>query len=192
VLVTSVDNGSRIDSVCENKQHSDLNKLGARVPRMIEIKLLFLLMIANGAPIIAHKLLGDKLVAPVDGNIVLSDGYPLFGSSKTIRGIVSTVLVTTPTAMLLGWSWDIGILFALSVMAGDLFSSFVKRRMGLPPSSMATGIDQIPESLLPLLLLKEPLGLEWQSIGVIVVAFFVAELLSSKILYKFRIRKRPY
>lgn len=159
---------------------------------MIELKLLFLLMIANGAPIIAHKLLGDKLVAPVDGNIVLSDGYPLFGSSKTIRGIVSTVLVTTPTAMLLGWSWDIGILFALSVMAGDLFSSFVKRRMGLPPSSMATGIDQIPESLLPLILLKGPLGLEWQSIGLIVVAFFVAELLSSKILYKFRIRKRPY
>src|SRR6478736_778738 len=36
-------------------------------------------------------------------------------------------------------------------MAGDLFSSFVKRRLHLASSSMAIGLDHIPESLFPLL-----------------------------------------
>src|SRR5262245_45390103 len=36
-------------------------------------------------------------------------------------------------------------------MTGDLISSFVKRRMGLAPSDRVTGVDQIPESVLPLL-----------------------------------------
>ena len=35
-------------------------------------------------------------------------------------------------------------------MAGDLLSSFTKRRMRLASSSMAPGIDQVPESVLPL------------------------------------------
>ena len=35
-------------------------------------------------------------------------------------------------------------------MTGDLFSSFIKRRFGSAPSSQALGLDQIPESLLPL------------------------------------------
>ena len=34
-------------------------------------------------------------------------------------------------------------------MAGDLFSSFVKRRLRLASSSMAIGLDHIPESSFP-------------------------------------------
>ena len=37
------------------------------------------------------------------------------------------------------------------VTAGDLFSSFVKRRLDLASSSMAIGLDHIPESFFPLL-----------------------------------------
>ena len=45
----------------------------------------------------------------------------------------------------IGLDWTIGLLVSVTTMIGDLFSSFAKRRMNLAPSSMALGLDQIPE-----------------------------------------------
>lgn len=53
---------------------------------MIEIKLQILLGFANGAPIIVRNLLGDRFRWPIDANLKLVDGHPLFGPSKTVRG----------------------------------------------------------------------------------------------------------
>ncbi len=50
-------------------------------------KVLFLLTIANGTPVIGKKILGDKMAFPIDGRLILGDGQPLFGKSKTIRGV---------------------------------------------------------------------------------------------------------
>ncbi len=77
-------------------------------------------------------------------------------------------------------------------MAGDLFSSFLKRRMKLPPSSRAIGLDQVPESLFPLLACRRPFSLTAFDTVVTVMAFFIGEILISRILYKFRLRDRPY
>jgi hypothetical protein len=46
---------------------------------------------------------------------------------------------------LLGFEWASGVWIASVAMAGDLFSSFLKRRLNLPPSSRATSVDQIPD-----------------------------------------------
>jgi hypothetical protein len=51
-------------------------------------QLLTLLAIANGVPVIAAKLLGKEHAIPLDGNATLSDGKRLFGSSKTLRGVI--------------------------------------------------------------------------------------------------------
>ena len=77
-------------------------------------------------------------------------------------------------------------------MAGDLLSSFIKRRLGWPPSSMALGLDQVPESLFPTLLIMHPLGLEVVDLIALVIAFFVGELGLSRLLFKLRIRDEPY
>jgi hypothetical protein len=77
-------------------------------------------------------------------------------------------------------------------MAGDLFSSFCKRRLGLPSSSRASGLDQIPESLLPLLACRDLLGLTAADIAVCVVMFVAGEVVLSRLLYAFRLRDRPY
>ena len=77
-------------------------------------------------------------------------------------------------------------------MAGDLVSSFIKRRLGRPPSTRAIGLDQIPESLLPLLACKLPLLLSWMDIFAGVVLFLVGELLLSRLLYRAHIRDQPY
>jgi len=114
-------------------------------------QLLLLVVIANAIPVLAKKLFGLATAWPLDGGMTLSDGQPLLGASKTIRGVVLSILLTPVIALLLGLSWQVGLVVALSAMAGDLVSSFLKRRMGLRPSSQAIGLDQIPESLLPLL-----------------------------------------
>jgi hypothetical protein len=81
---------------------------------------------------------------------------------------------------------------ALLAMAGDLLSSFLKRRRGLPPSSQALGLDQIPESLLPQFACIDPLGLTIADIVAGVVIFLVGELLLSRLLFKLKLRDRPY
>jgi CDP-2,3-bis-(O-geranylgeranyl)-sn-glycerol synthase len=116
----------------------------------------------------------------------------LFGSSKTIRGILVSILVTTAGAPLVGLQPEIGALVAGAAMAGDLFSSFVKRRLNMQPSSRALGLDQVPESLLPLLVCRQVLALTTADIVLGVGIFFVGELILSRILYKAHLRDKPY
>jgi CDP-2,3-bis-(O-geranylgeranyl)-sn-glycerol synthase len=113
-------------------------------------------------------------------------------SLAVIRGVALAVLGTTAGAPVIGLSWKIGLVAGSFAMAGDLFSSFCKRRLGLPSSSRASGLDQIPESLLPLLACRDPLGLTAADIVVCVVIFFVGEVVLSRLLYAFRLRDRPY
>ncbi len=159
---------------------------------LLDVKLLLLLFLANGAPIIAHKLLGRCCAWPLDGGMAFFDKRPLFGPSKTVRGVVAALLVTTSTAPLLGLPVGIGFTIGLFAMAGDLLSSFVKRRLGLAPSEMALGLDQIPETLFPLAAVRLPLGLGWERILLLVVAFLVLGLVVSRVLYWLNIRQHPY
>jgi len=92
----------------------------------------------------------------------------------------------------LGLHWAIGAVAGGAAMAGDLFSSFVKRRLNLAPSSRATGLDQIPESLFPLLACRGGLSLSVLDILICVAIFFVGEIMLSELLYKAHIRDRPY
>jgi CDP-2,3-bis-(O-geranylgeranyl)-sn-glycerol synthase len=64
--------------------------------------------------------------------------------------------------------------------------------LGFPPSTRATGLDQIPESLLPLLVCQKELSLTFMEIGIAVGLFFVGELVVSRFLYLLRIRDQPY
>lgn len=159
---------------------------------MLIAKLLVLLTVANGTPVIAAKILGNNSALPLDGNVTLSDGRPLFGSSKTLRGVLVSILLTTACAPLIGLDWKVGSVVALTAMIGDLFSSFVKRRLGMDNSSQFTGLDQIPESLLPLLVCMFLLPLTALDVVIATVIFFVGALIVSRILFKLNIRERPY
>jgi CDP-diglyceride synthetase len=155
-------------------------------------QLLALLVVANGTPIMVEKFLGKFLAFPIDGGATFADGKPLFGSSKTLRGLALSILATTAFAPLIGLDWRIGALVAAMAMLGDLFSSFLKRRMGLEPSRQAMGLDQIPESLLPLLACWFFLPLTIVDVVAATVIFFVGELSLSRVLFKLGIRNRPY
>jgi len=156
------------------------------------IRLLFLLTLANGAPVLAKKLLGGRFSLPVDTGATAPDHQALFGSSKTLRGVLLSVLLTAVGGRVLGLPFGTGALIASGAMAGDLFSSFCKRRLRLPTSSRALGLDQVPESLFPLLLCRRSLSLNVLDILLIVAGFFASELAISKVLYRFHLRDRPY
>ena len=86
------------------------------------LQILFLMMLANGAPVIAKRIFGQRCVYPVDANIRFYDGCRLFGSSKTIRGVVCALAVTAAAAPLVGLSVQLGLVIAAAAMAGDLLS----------------------------------------------------------------------
>jgi hypothetical protein len=153
---------------------------------------LALLALANGSPIVATRIFGGTFSRPLDGNAKFVDGHPLLGRSKTVRGIIVSLLVTALAAPLLGLELRVGLLIGATAMAGDLFSSFVKRRLGLPPSSRAIGLDQIPESLFPLLACYSALSLSMADIAAGCATFFVGELLLSRLFFRLRLRDRPY
>jgi CDP-2,3-bis-(O-geranylgeranyl)-sn-glycerol synthase len=159
---------------------------------LVSAEMMGLLTAANGAPVMATKMMGPRWSFPLDGGVRFVDGKPLLGKSKTIRGIVLAILLSALAAIALGLHWAIGAVAGGAAMAGDLFSSFVKRRLNLAPSSRATGLDQIPESLFPLLACRGGLSLSVLDIHICVAIFFVGEIMLSGLLYKAHIRDRPY
>lgn len=157
----------------------------------IVLRLLALLLLANGSPVVATMLLGRRLAGPLDGRIKFLDGRRLLGESKTKRGVLLSVLVTSMAAPLVGFPFGIGFLVGATTMAGDLTSSFCKRRLGLRPGSRAIGLDQIPESLLPFLACRSVLSLTGADLALGVATFVVADLALSRLLFHFRLRDRP-
>ena len=154
--------------------------------------LLLLIMVANGAPIMLRVLMGHRLDFAIDFGYRLPDKYQLFGSSKTWRGVIGAVILTTIGAILLGYPASTGAQIAIYAMLGDILSSFIKRRLGMVPSSMAPLLDQVPESFLPALMLKDTFGIDLQSIIILISVFIVLELFLFSILFKLGIRNRPY
>ena len=156
------------------------------------LQLLILLVVANGTAVVAKKILGVAFGRPLDGGARFVDGEPIFGPSKTIRGVVVSLLGTSICAALMGLGWQVGTLIATFAIAGDLFSSFVKRRLRLASSSMAIGLDHIPESLFPLLASRWLLPLNVPEIMAGVTIFVVGALILSPLLFKLNLRDEPH
>jgi hypothetical protein len=156
------------------------------------VQVLTLTTVANGVPVVAKKLLGDGLAWPLDCGVTFFDRRPLLGRSKTLRGIALALVFTTACAPLIGIEPSIGAVIGASAMAGDLFSSFVKRRLAVAPSSRALELDQIPESLFPLVACRAALSLTVADIVLGVGVFFVGEIVLSRLLYRIHLRDQPY
>jgi CDP-2,3-bis-(O-geranylgeranyl)-sn-glycerol synthase len=88
--------------------------------------------------------------------------------------------------------WQAGALAGVAAMVGDCLASFVKRRLGLAASSMALGLDQIPESLLPAISIRAYVQLSPIDIFMVVLIFFVGELVLSRVFFRLGLRERPY
>lgn len=156
------------------------------------LSLLFLILVANGSPILARHFMRTTLSCPVDFGYQFIDRKRLLGKTKTWRGLFSSLIVTGITASLMGIGWVTGVLIATGAMCGDLGSSFVKRRLGFRSSARAPLLDQVPEVLIPALLLMHSFQLSTMTLIMLVFVFFVLDVMLSKLFFWLGVRKKPY
>jgi len=156
------------------------------------IVVLFLVLVANGAPVLLSYWFADKMSAPVDFGYQLKDQQPVFGCSKTWRGLNSSLLITGIAAVIIGQGFSFGVLIAALAMSGDLLSSFIKRRLKKAPSSKVLILDQLPESALPVLFLFSLNHIDLMQVMAIISAFIIINITLSALLFRLGIRKRPY
>jgi hypothetical protein len=154
--------------------------------------LVLMLVVANGAPILARGFLGHHGAWRVDGGRRGRDGRPLLGVSKTWRGVAAAIGATAIAGATLGLGIWFGAAFGACAMLGDLFSSYLKRRRGLAASARATGLDQLPEALLPMLLSHWWLEVGWATVIAASAIFFILVTQLSPLLYRLGVRKRPH
>jgi CDP-2,3-bis-(O-geranylgeranyl)-sn-glycerol synthase len=154
------------------------------------LSVLALVLLANAAPVIARFLLGDHFGRPIDGGRRFSDGRPVLGGSKTYRGVAAAVVLTVPAAELVDVGGWVGLIIAVMAMAGDLLSSFVKRRVGKPVHARVFLLDDVPEGLLPVLAIAGPLGLTWLDGLAAVTGFVTVHSLLERIAVRSRLRRR--
>lgn len=159
---------------------------------LLALALLVLLVVANGAPVLARKLLRQRFSRPIDNGRLWRDQRPLLGPSKTWRGLGSGLLASGLASWALGLGLVFGLLFGLLALLGDLASSFCKRRLGLTASARATGLDQLPEAILPLLLAMAWLALAWYWALAVALAFMAVDILVSPLLHRLGIRRQPH
>jgi hypothetical protein len=105
---------------------------------------------------------------------------------------VASIIASAFCAPVLALTWTTGLVVGSTAMSGDLLSSFIKRRMGYACSSRASGLDQIPESLLPALVCTSVLGLTVVDVIIVVALFTMGEIVLSRMLFKLHIRDQPY
>jgi CDP-2,3-bis-(O-geranylgeranyl)-sn-glycerol synthase len=120
----------------------------------------------NGAPVI----FGGGL--PVDFGKDFPDGKRIFGDNKTVRGILSGLIVGAIVGAF-GYSLFSKALFVVALLAsagalfGDLVGSFLKRRVGIKPGDALPGVDQLDFVLGALLFVSPFYRLSWEAVVII-------------------------
>lgn len=159
-----------------------------RMASLINLEALLLLAAANSAPVLLSMLLGDRWAASIDGGRHLRDGRPVFGPHKTWRGLLGGTAAAGVTGALLSAGFVTGAAFGLLALIGDLLSSFIKRRLGYQSGRDSPVIDQLPEALLPLLVLHGRMGVGLAAGGGTLGTFILLGVAAAKV---FTYRRTP-
>lgn len=158
--------------------------------------------VANAVPVI----LGGGL--PVDGGRKMPDGKPIFGSHKTVRGLVSGIIAGTltgvaqagllwlplPSDFVLPFQFSAWLAFAVSLgaLVGDLVHSFIKRRIGIvegAPLPVADQLDFVLGAVLFSFFVSPP---PWITVAIILVITLPIHLLANFLAYVVGVKKTPW
>jgi predicted MPP superfamily phosphohydrolase len=156
---------------------------------LLYLKVLILLWLINFAPPLLAHFLADQWNRPLDHGKLFRDGRPLFGPHKTERGVLGALLMGYVAGLFLGYHWWVGITCAFLSMAGDLLSSFIKRRLGQPSGTVTPGLDQLFEGLLPLTVLAGYHSLRTAEVVVLLAVFAAGAFLGSWFFKKVLLEK---
>lgn len=155
------------------------------------LQAVFLLLVANGAPIMARHVFGPRCGWPLDLGVQAWDRRDWLGPSKTIRGLLASVLLTALAAFLLGQPLVLGAMVGFWAMTGDALSSFIKRRLGFASSVSVIGLDQSLEALIPVWVLRGHWDFDVREMTCVVLLFVALDIVLSQILYRLGVRRHP-
>lgn len=154
------------------------------------LKITLFIMWLNVLPPLFSLIFGERFSQRIDGDRLWFDDKPIFGSHKTIRGFLASVIGGMVVFPLMGVEWRVAAVAAFLAMSGDLLSSFIKRRLGIPSGTNVIGLDQIFEALFPAFFLARYLDLTILNILFILLVFIPLAYLGSCI-WNYLTYKKP-
>ncbi len=157
---------------------------------MIDPDALILLFAANSAPVVVALLLGRRWAWALDAGRRLADGRPLLGAHKTWRGLAAGTFAAAAAGSAMDIGFAIGAAFGALALAGDLASSFIKRRLDRDAGRSVLLLDQLPEALIPMLALHQPLRLDAMQIVGTALLFAVMDVAATQALSALQARRR--
>lgn len=164
--------------------------------------------IANVTPIFAARIpLLKQWNYPLDF-FQKSNNIRIFGDHKTIRGIISGIILGTVTAVLLfsistnfrtflpSWyftsnPWLLGILLSLGALLGDAIKSFFKRRFNIRPGETWIPFDQIDYTLGGLLFASLIHTLTFLQYSLVISIWVGIHIFSTYTGYFLRLKNQP-
>mgnify|MGYP006304289525 CR=1 FL=1 len=168
--------------------------------------------IANMFPVLAKNSM-KCLDRPVDCGLKLR-GRPLFGSHKTIRGLLVGVLAGIIVFQVQKWLYSIGffqsislvdyneiyaswrllpgLLLGLGALAGDMIESFFKRQFRIKPGRSWIPFDQIDFIIGALLLVSIVYAPSWQVILILMVLTPLIHIGANHLGYHLNLKKEKW
>lgn len=141
---------------------------------------------------------------PIDSGRKFLDGKPIFGAHKTFRGFFAGLLIGTLVGAIQGvigefssmplfdYSLLLGFTTSLGALLGDLFESFIKRRLNLSPGALLPIVDQLDfvfGALLFSFFVSPPL---LTTVLLVIIVTPPIHLLTNFIAYLLGVKKTPW
>jgi len=158
--------------------------------------------VANATPVPFSRML--KKTTPIDGRRYAWDGRRLLGDGKTWEGLFSGIAGGTLIGTILYLAGNLGgfrsisepIILSMGAMIGDIFGSFLKRRIGLKRGELAPGLDQLGFLIIALIISAAIYGVpSWfnpVTLACILVITAILHLSTNFIAYLLKLKDRPY
>lgn len=143
-------------------------------------RVILMLMAANSGAWLAGRFRSARPPRPLDGGLIAWDGERLLGSHKSWRGVSAGVLASCLAGGLCGVRWWVAAAFGAASLAGDAISSGIKRRLRRAPGADVPLLDQLPEALLPMVLLWARLAITWLEAAGVIGVFVALDLLCTR------------
>jgi CDP-2,3-bis-(O-geranylgeranyl)-sn-glycerol synthase len=156
---------------------------------------------ANGAPVVGVKLIGRS--TPLDRGARAWDGRRILGDGKTFEGLLIGVATGTVAGLIIHTlisgvyrSPLEPIILSMGAMVGDIFGSFIKRRLGLERGRPAPGLDQLGflafALLFSTLAFGPPRGLDALTLILLAMVTAILHLGTNYLAYLLRLKAEPW
>lgn len=158
--------------------------------------------VANATPVPFAKVL--KKTTPIDGGRFAWDGRRVLGDGKSWEGLFSGVAGGTLIGVILYLAGNLGrfrsisepMVLSVGAMIGDIFGSFIKRRIGLKRGELAPGLDQLGFLIIALIVSAAIYGVpDWfdpMIFACILLITVILHLSTNFIAYLLKLKDRPY